>query len=73
MLGRQSPQNVIDSYRKKRPSLPVFLAIMSIILVILGLVIIIMGISGGGLKLNLFSKEPPAPSTMPPTPVMESL
>jgi LysM repeat protein len=72
MLGRQSPQNVIDSYRKKRPSLPVFLAIMSIILVIIGLVIIIMGISGGGMKLNLFSKEPTATSTLPPTPVLSA-
>jgi len=70
MLGRQSPQNVIDSYRKRKPFLPVFLAIMSIVLVILGIVIIIMGITGGGLKFNLFSKEPTATSTMPPTPVM---
>jgi len=70
MLGRQSPQNVIDSYRKRKPFLPVFLAIMSIVLVVLGVVIIIMGITGGGMKFNLFSKEPTPTSTMPPTPVM---
>ncbi len=68
MLGRQSPQSVIDSYKKRKPFLPLFLAIMSIVLVVLGIVIIIMGITGGGFKL--FSKKPTATSTMPPTPVL---
>ena len=70
MLGRQTPQNVLDSYRKKRQFLPTFLAILAAVLVILGIVIIVLGIGGGGLKFNLFSKEPTATSTMPPTPVL---
>jgi LysM repeat protein len=70
MLGRQSPQNVREPYKTKKPFLPVFLAVMSTLLVIVGIVIIIMGISGGGLKFNLFSKEPTPTNTLPPTPVM---
>ena len=70
MLGRQSPQNVLEPYKKKKPFLPVFLAVMSTLLVIVGIVLIVMGISGGGMKLNLFSKEPTPTNTLPPTPVM---
>lgn len=72
MLGRQSPQNMLDSYRRKRPILPVFLAIMATLLVIIGVVIIILWISGGGFSLGLFSKEPTPTNTMPPTPVMSA-
>jgi LysM repeat protein len=68
MLGRQSPQSVIDSYKKRKPFLPLFLAIMSVVLVVLGIVIIIMGFTGGGFKL--FGKKTTATSTMPPTPVL---
>jgi LysM repeat protein len=71
MLGRHLSQNVIDSYKKQKPFLPMFLAIMSVVLVVLGIIIIVMGFSGGGgKKIKLFSKEPTATSTMPPTPVM---
>ena len=66
MLGRQSPQDVIDSYRKKKPILPIFLAIMAVLLVVIGIVIIIMWITGGGFSFKLFSKEPTPTSTMPP-------
>lgn len=72
MLGRQSPQNMLDSYRKKKPFLPVFLAIMATLLVIIGVVIIILWITGGGFSVGLLSKEPTATSTMPPTPVMSA-
>ena len=70
MLGRQSPQNVLEPYKKKKPILPVFLAVMSTLLVIVGIVLIVMGISGGGFKFKLFSKEPTPTNTLPPTPVM---
>ncbi len=72
MLGRQSPQNVLDSYRKKKPFLPLFLAIMAALLVIIGVVIIVLWITGGGSSGKLFSKEPTPTSTMPPTPVMSA-
>lgn len=70
MLGRQSPQNMMDSYRKKRQFIPVFLAVMATLLVVIGIVIIVLWITGGGFKFGLFSKEPTPTSTMPPTPVM---
>ena len=72
MLGRQSPQNVMDSYQKKKPFLPIFLAILAALLVIIGIVIIVLWITGGGFSMKLFSKEPTATSTMPPTPVMSA-
>ncbi|BBB48325.1 LysM peptidoglycan-binding domain-containing protein [Pelolinea submarina] len=69
MLGRQSPQNVLEPFKKKKPILPVFLAVMATLLVIVGIVLIVMGISGGGFKFKLFSKEPTPTNTLPPTPV----
>ncbi|MDP2964486.1 MAG: LysM peptidoglycan-binding domain-containing protein [Pelolinea sp.] len=70
MLGRQSPQDVIDSYKKKRPFFPIFIAILAVLLVLIGIAIIVMWLTGGGLSLNLFKKEPTPTSTMPPTPVI---
>lgn len=70
MLGRQPPQNLMDSYRKRRSFLPIFLAIMATLLVVIGIVIIVMWITGGGFEFKLFSKEPTPTSTMPPTPVL---
>jgi len=70
MLGRQSPKNVLEPYKNRKPVLPVFLAVMSTLLVIVGIVLIVMGIAGGGIKFNLFSKEPTPTNTLPPTPVM---
>jgi len=70
MLGRQNPQNLLDSYRKKRQILPIFLAVMAALMVIIGIVIIVLWISGGGINFNLFGKKPTATSDMPPTPVL---
>ena len=70
MLGRQTPQDLLDSYRKKRQLLPVFISILAILLVVIGLVIIILWLTGGGISFNLFSKEPTPTSTLPPTPVL---
>ena len=70
MLGRQSPQDVINSYKKKRPFFPIFIAILAVLLVLIGIAIIVMWLTGGGLSLNLFKKEPTPTSTMPPTPVI---
>lgn len=70
MLGRQSPQEVLDSYSKKKPFLPIFIAILAVVLVVIGIAIIVMWLTGGGFSFNPFSKEPTPTSTMPPTPVM---
>jgi N-acetylmuramoyl-L-alanine amidase len=70
MLGRQSPQDMINSYKKKRPFFPIFIAIMAAVLVLIGITIIVIWLTGGGLSLNLFKKEPTPTSTNQPTPVI---
>ena len=72
MLGRQSPQNMMDAYKKKRQLFPMVIAILAALLVVIGLVIIVMWISGGGLSFGLFQREPTPTSTMPPTPVLSA-
>jgi LysM repeat protein len=72
MLGRQSPQNIMDGYKKKRQFFPTFIAILAVLLVVIGIVIIVMWITGGGLSLGLFKREPTPTSTLPPTPVMSA-
>ena len=70
MLGRKSPQDVINSYKKRRNVLPVVITILAVLLVVIGITIIIMWITGGGLSFSLFSREPTPTSTLPPTPVL---
>jgi len=70
MLGRQSPQDVLNSYKKKRRFLPVFITILAVLLVIIGIIIIVLWITGGGFSFNLFKREPTPTSPMPPTPVL---
>jgi LysM repeat protein len=70
MLGRKSPQGVLNAYKKKQRFFPVFIAILAVLLVIIGIVIIVLWITGGGFSFNLFKKEPTPTSTMPPTPVI---
>lgn len=70
MLGRQSPKDVLNAYKKRRRFFPVFIAVLAVLLVIIGIVIIVLWITGGGFSLNLFKKVPTPTSTMPPTPVL---
>ena len=70
MLGRKPPQDVINSYKKRRSFLPLLITILAVILVVIGIGIIVMWFMGGGLSFNLFNREPTPTSTMPPTPVL---
>jgi LysM repeat protein len=70
MLGRKSPQNVLNNYKKRQRVSPIFITILAVLLVIIGIVIIVLLITGGGFSFNLFNKEPTPTSTMPPTPVL---
>ena len=70
MLGRKSPQNVLNNYKKRQRGSPIFITILAVLLVIIGIVIIVLWITGGGFSFNLFNKEPTPTSTMPPTPVL---
>ncbi len=72
MLGRKSPQDVLNSYKKRRSLLPVLITILAVLLVVIGVVIIVMWLTGGGLSFNLFSREPTATSTLAPTPVLSA-
>ena len=70
MLGRQSPQDVLNNYRKRRQIGPIVVTVLAFLLVIIGVVIIILWFTGGGLSFALFQREPTPTSTLPPTPVI---
>ncbi len=70
MLGRQSPQDMINPYTKKKPFFPIFVAALAVVLVLIGIAIIVMWFTGGNLAFNPFSKKPTPTASMPPTPVM---
>jgi hypothetical protein len=70
MLGRQSPQDVLNPYAKKKPFFPIFVTALAVVLVLIGIAIIVMWLTGGSFAFNPFSKEPTPTATMPPTPVM---
>jgi len=70
MLGRQSPQEIQNSYTKKKPFFPIFIAFLAVVLVVIGIAIIVMWLTGGGFSFNPFTKELTPTSTMPPTPVI---
>ncbi len=70
MLGRQSPKDVLNAYKKRRRFFPVFIAILAVLLVIIGIVIIVLWITGGGFSFNIFKRKPTPTITMPPTPVL---
>ena len=70
MLGRQPPQDLLNTYKKRRQLSPVFIAILAVLLVIIGVVIIVLWIAGGGFSFNLFKREPTPTRTLPPTPVL---
>jgi LysM repeat protein len=70
MLGRKSPKDGLNAYKKRQQFSPVFITILAVLLVIIGVVIIVLWITSGGFSFNLFNREPTPTSTMPPTPVL---
>ncbi|HEY60554.1 MAG TPA: LysM peptidoglycan-binding domain-containing protein [Anaerolineae bacterium] len=70
MLGRNSPQNIIDSFRKRQQLMPLIITILAFLLVIIGVVIIVLWVSGGGFSLSFLKRGPTPTSTLPPTPVL---
>jgi LysM repeat protein len=70
MWRKDSPQNVIDSFRKRQQLLPVIISVLALLLVIIGVAIIILWISGGGFSMPFIGRRPTPTSKLPPTPVM---
>lgn len=70
MWKKNSPQNVIDNYRKRQQFLPMIMSILALLLVLIGVVIVILWITGGGFAFNLFGKKATSTPSLPPTPVL---
>jgi len=71
MSGKNSPQSVIDSYRKRQKMMPYLTWGLAGLLVLMGIILIILWVSGGSRpQIALFSSPTPtATSTLTPSPV----
>jgi len=71
MSGKNSPQSVIDSYRKRQKMMPYITWGLAGLLVLMGIILIILWVSGGNRpQIALFtSPTPTATSTLTPSPV----
>lgn len=70
MSGKDSPQHIIDSYKKRQKVTPFLVWGLAVLLVGIGLIILILWLVGGdGQPLSLFaSKTPTSTITFTPTP-----
>lgn len=73
MNRKDSPQSVIDSYRRRQQMAPYFMAGLAVLLVVVGIIILVVWFTGSGRAgspIALFaSATPTATSTNTPTPV----
>ena len=74
MNRKDSPQSVIDSYRRRQQMAPYFLAGLAVLLVVVGIIILVVWYAGNGKtkvgSVSLFaSATPTATETATPTPV----
>lgn len=66
MSGKDSPQNIIDSYKKRQRMMPYLVWGLAALLVIVGIVLLVVWFSGpSGPKLGLFSSATPTASPTP--------
>jgi LysM repeat protein len=75
MLGKDSPQYVIDSYRKRQRMTPIFVGGLALVLVVIGIVILVIWFTGSNRQsLVLFpSATPTVTNTATVTPVTPTL
>lgn len=75
MADKETPQSVIDSYKKRQKMMPFLVGGLAVILVVVGVIILVVWFSGpGGPKISLFaSATPTATNTATPTPVTPTL
>jgi LysM repeat protein len=72
MTGKDSPQSVIDSYRKRQQMMPFLIWGLVVVLVVVGIIILVVWFVGPGKSsgISLFSSPTPTEtSTYTPTPV----
>jgi LysM repeat protein len=74
MIGKDSPQSVIDSYRKRQQMLPFMIWGLVVLLVVVGIIILVVWFVGPGKgNISLFaSPTPTSTSTFTPTPTVPS-
>jgi len=71
MTEKDSPQSVIDSYKKRQQMMPFLVWGLAAVLVVVGIIILVVWLTGpGGPQISLFATKTPTPtSTFTPTPV----
>jgi len=71
MTDKESPQSVIDAYKKRQKMMPILIRGLAILLVVVGVIILVVWFtSSDGPKLSIFaSATPTATNTATPTPV----
>ena len=71
MVRKESPQNVIDSYRKKQRATPFLIGSLAVLLAVVGVIILVIWLVGPNRPtISLFtSATPTATETSTPTPV----
>ena len=75
MSGKDSPQNVIESYRKRQQMTPYLIGGLAVLLVAVGVIILVVWFSGSNHPaIALFaSKTPTATNTFTPSPIPPTL
>jgi LysM repeat protein len=70
MSGKESPQNVIDSFRKRQKMMPFMVGGLAAVLVIIGIIILVVWFTGSGHSgFSLFATKTPTPTlTFTPMP-----
>ena len=70
MREKNSPQNVIDSYKKKQKLMPFLVGGLAVLLLVVGIIILIVWLSAPGRAIGkMMASETPTPtSTYTPTP-----
>lgn len=71
MSGKESPQNVIESYRKRQQTMPFLIGGLAVALLLIGIIILIVWLTGPNRPaIGLFpTATPTATNTLPPTPI----
>ncbi|NPV58013.1 MAG: LysM peptidoglycan-binding domain-containing protein [Anaerolineae bacterium] len=69
MPGKDTPQDIIDGYRKRQQTMPFIVGGLAVVLVAVGIIILVTSLTGsGGPSISLFaSKTPTVTETSTPT------